>query len=49
VIQERRWRRRMRKLDPWAEEPPEPDIGVREPRRPHPGAGSGSAVLDPPA
>jgi hypothetical protein len=25
-----------------------PDIGVREPRRPRPGSGSGSAVLDPP-
>lgn len=31
----------------WPEEPP-PDIGVREPRRPRPGSGSGSVLLDPP-
>jgi hypothetical protein len=30
----------------WFVEPP--DIGVREPRRPRPGSGSGTAVLDPP-
>jgi hypothetical protein len=32
---------------PDAPEPP-PDIGVREPRRPRPSAGSGTAVLEPP-
>jgi len=31
----------------WQEPPP--DIGVREPRRPRPSSGTGSAVLDPPA
>jgi hypothetical protein len=30
----------------WQEPPP--DIGVREPRRPRPSSGAGSAVLDPP-
>lgn len=30
----------------WQEPPP--DIGVREPRRPRPSSGSGSALLDPP-
>jgi hypothetical protein len=32
------------------DEPPEspPDIGVREPRRPKPSAGSGTAVAEPP-
>lgn len=30
----------------WTEPPP--DIGVREPRRPRPTSGAGSAVLDPP-
>jgi hypothetical protein len=34
----------------WLDEPPDdPDIGVREPRRPRPDAGSGTALLDPPA
>jgi hypothetical protein len=34
----------------WLDEPPaDPDIGVREPRRPRPDAGSGTAILDPPA
>jgi hypothetical protein len=28
--------------------PADPDIGVREPRRPRPDAGSGTALLDPP-
>lgn len=32
--------------DWFGEEPP--DIGVREPRRPRPGSGSSSIVLDPP-
>ena len=42
-------RRRSRTYAPvdWPEELP-PDIGVREPRRPKPGSGSGAAVLDPP-
>jgi hypothetical protein len=31
----------------WPEEPP-PDIGVREPRRPRPEGGAGTAVLEPP-
>jgi hypothetical protein len=30
----------------WPEDPP-PDIGVREPRRPKPWSGPGSALLDP--
>jgi hypothetical protein len=34
----------------WLDEPPaDPDIGVREPRRPRPDTGSGTALLDPPA
>jgi hypothetical protein len=32
----------------WLDEPPDPDIGVREPRRPRPSSGSGTAVLEPP-
>jgi hypothetical protein len=43
--------RRQKEFVPssWLDEPPaDPDIGVREPRRPRPDAGSGTALLDPP-
>jgi hypothetical protein len=42
-------RLRRRKPEPfsWPEEPP-PDIGVREPRRPRPEGGAGTAILEPP-
>jgi hypothetical protein len=44
-----RLRRRRREPDPaTTPEDPPPDIGVREPRRPRPSAGSGTAVLEPP-
>jgi hypothetical protein len=33
---------------PPAEPPDPPDIGVREPRRPKPSSGSGTAVVEPP-
>jgi hypothetical protein len=45
-------RRRRERTVPssWLDEPPaDPDIRVREPRRPRPDAGSGTALLDPPA
>jgi hypothetical protein len=33
----------------WLDEPPaDPDIGVREPRRPQPHGGAGSVLLEPP-
>jgi hypothetical protein len=33
----------------WLDEPPaEPDIGVREPRRPRPDGGAGTMLLEPP-
>jgi hypothetical protein len=33
----------------WLDEPPaDPDIGVREPRRPRPHGGAGSVLLEPP-
>jgi hypothetical protein len=33
----------------WLDEPPtDPDIGVREPRRPRPNAGAGTVLLEPP-
>src|SRR5262245_14579342 len=41
-----RGRREPKWVDWTGEEPP--DIGVREPRRPRPGSGSGSVVIDPP-
>jgi len=43
--------RRRRETVPssWLDEPPtDPDIGVREPRRPRPQGGSGTVLLDPP-
>jgi hypothetical protein len=43
--------RRRRETVPssWLDEPPaDPDIGVREPRRPKPEGGSGTVLLDPP-
>ena len=41
---------RLRRSKPLPEVPPEPppDIGVREPRRPRPSSGSGTAVVEPP-
>jgi hypothetical protein len=45
-----RLRRRRTIPSEWLDEPPaDPDIGVREPRRPRPDEGSGTALLDPPA
>ena len=41
--------RRRREPVPELPDDEPPDIGVREPRRPRPGAGSGTAVLEPPA
>jgi hypothetical protein len=33
----------------WLDEPPaDPDIGVREPRRPRPHGGAGTVLLEPP-
>jgi hypothetical protein len=33
----------------WLDEPPaDPDIGVREPRRPRPNGGTGTVLLEPP-
>jgi hypothetical protein len=33
----------------WLDEPPaDPDIGVREPRRPRPNGGAGTVLLEPP-
>jgi hypothetical protein len=43
--------RRRKPFEPsgWLDEPPaDPDIGVREPQRPRPDAGSGTVLLDPP-
>jgi hypothetical protein len=43
-------RRRPEIPSSWLDEPPAgPDIGVREPRRPRPEGGAGTALLDPPA
>jgi hypothetical protein len=32
----------------WLDEPPDPDIGVREPRRPRPDGSAGTVLLEPP-
>jgi hypothetical protein len=45
------FRRRCEQTMPcaWLDEPPaDPDIGVREPRRPRPDAGVGTVLLEPP-
>jgi hypothetical protein len=43
-------RRRPEIPSSWLDEPPvDPDIGVREPRRPRPEGGAGTVLLDPPA
>jgi hypothetical protein len=44
-------RRRCEQTVPesWLDEPPaDPDIGVREPRRPRPDGGAGAVLLEPP-
>jgi hypothetical protein len=44
-------RRRCEQTVPssWLDEPPvDPDIGVREPRRPRPDGGAGTVLLEPP-
>ena len=44
-------RRRCEQTVPtsWLDEPPiDPDIGVREPRRPRPNGGAGTVLLEPP-
>ncbi len=44
-------RRRCEQTVPrsWLDEPPsDPDIGVREPRRPRPDGGAGTMLLEPP-
>jgi hypothetical protein len=42
-------RRGAQPVPPWLDEPPaDPDIGVREPRRPRPEGGAGTVLLDPP-
>jgi hypothetical protein len=44
-------RRRCEQTVPraWLDEPPDdPDIGVREPRRPRPRGGAGTVLLEPP-
>jgi hypothetical protein len=44
-------RRRCETTTPssWLDEPPgDPDIGVREPRRPRPNGGTGTVLLEPP-